>query len=129
MNPRPPAEAAAEAVAGATAARLPAAYGGGDTEPKADHKIAGTIPRVRHVRWSRTREISADRIGEAYAKGGAKVTSPRGAKVTSPRGAKVTSPRGVKVTPPREVKYPRSPDGAFGIGQDAVVQEIHSVNR
>ncbi|WP_328555250.1 hypothetical protein [Streptomyces sp. NBC_00358] len=113
MNPRPPAEAAAEAVAGATAARLPAAYGGGDTEPKADHKIAGTIPWVRHVRWSRTREISADRIGEAYAKG----------------EAKVTSPRGVKVTPPREVKYPRSPDGAFGIGQGAVVQEIHSVNR
>jgi hypothetical protein len=121
VNPRPPAEAAAEAAAGATAARLPAAYGGGDTEPKADHKIAGTIPRVRHVRWSRTREISADRIGEAYAKGEA--------KVTSPRGAKVTSPRGVKVTPPREVKYPRSPDGAFGIGQDAVVQEIHSINR
>jgi hypothetical protein len=112
VNPRPPAEAAAEAAAGATAARLPAACGGGDTEPKADDKIVGTIPRVRHVRWSRTREISADRIGEASAKG----------------EAKVTPPRGVKVTPP-EVKHPRSPDGAFGIGQDAVVQEIHSINR
>jgi enoyl reductase len=78
-------------------------------------------------------EVTGDRIGEAYARGKAKLTPPCGVKYLRSSGdgsykLRATVTWKIHWTGTGVAAAQNLPDGTFGADQDVVVQEIQSVN-